>query len=244
MRQDADRGLRGVHGHIVEQLGRSIVNGDIAAGSVLPSEAAMLERFAVSRTVLREALRVLGAKGLVESRQKVGTRVRNTAAWSLLDPDVMSWLEARSLTPELRDRLLEFRCIFEPAAAAMAALRATAGDREALAEAVARMKRAINDPAEYFEADLDFHKHLFAATGNPFLVSLGHAVLGLLAFSFKLQQHPLLSWKIGLRMHTLVLRAILAGDPAAASAAMLDLINRAGSELDDFMRSAGDPNGP
>ena len=167
MRRDADRGLRGMHGHIVEQLGRSIVNGEIAVGEVLPPEAEMLERFAVSRTVLREALRVLGSKGLVESRQKVGTRVRNIAAWSLLDPDVMSWLETRSLTPDLRDRLLEFRRIFEPAAAALAAQRATPADRAALAAAVAGMKNAINDPADYFNADLAFHKHLFAATGNP-----------------------------------------------------------------------------
>ena len=239
MRRDADRGLRGMHGHIVEQLGRSIVNGEIAVGEVLPPEAEMLERFAVSRTVLREALRVLGSKGLVESRQKVGTRVRNIAAWSLLDPDVMSWLDTRSLTPDLRDRLLEFRRIFEPAAAALAAQRATPADRAALAAAVAGMKNAINDPADYFTADLAFHQHLFAATGNPFLVSLGHAVLGLLSFAFKLQQHSLITWKIGLKMHTALLFAIQTGDAAAAGAAMLDIINRAGAELDEFMHSAG-----
>jgi DNA-binding FadR family transcriptional regulator len=97
------------------------------------------------------------------------------------------------------------------------------------------MERAVNDPDGYFEAYLRFHRLLFAATGNPFLVSLGQAVLGLLGFAFRLQQHSLIGWEVGLSLHKAVLAAIEACDPERASAAMLALLNRAGNELDEFI---------
>lgn len=229
---------QGAHGQIVATLGRRIVNGDIGVGAPIPSEAELLEEFYVSRTALREALRVLAAKGLVESRQKLGTRVRETSGWSLLDPDVVSWLEARSLTPQLRDVLIEFRRVIEPSVAEIAAKRASPADRAAFATAFSAMEAAHGDRRAYFRADLEYHRCLFAATGNPLLVSLGRAVDGLLGFAFSLQQHSLIQGHEAIDLHRTLLVAVKRGRPAAARAAMLAIVDRAAEELDVLLRAA------
>ena len=85
---------RGVHGRLVEQIGRRILGGELAPGAMLPREAELVQELGISRTAVREAIKVLAAKGLVESRQKLGMRVRPERAWNLLDPDVLAWQAA------------------------------------------------------------------------------------------------------------------------------------------------------
>ena len=159
---------RGVHGQTVEVLAQRILDGRIAEGATLDLNALQAE-FDVSLTVLREALRVLAAKGLVDARPKRGTFVRPREAWSLLDGDVLRWQFARSHRPGLFDDLHELRSIVEPGAASLAAARATEDDLAALDAALADMAAAGSDPAAAVEADLAFHRALLAATHNELI---------------------------------------------------------------------------
>ena len=114
---------RSLHGQVAHQIGERILRGDIAPGQSLPNEADLSEELNVSRTALREAIKVLAAKGLLESRPKTGTRVRSRDNWNMLDPDVLAWLFADGPNAAASEMLFEIREIFEPSAAAMAATR-------------------------------------------------------------------------------------------------------------------------
>src|SRR5438445_11294048 len=121
----------GLHGQIVHAIGRQILSGEIQPGEVLPLRSGP----PASRTVVREAIKVLAAKGLVESRPKTGTRVRRRDDWNLLDPDVLAWLQNGDVSEELLRKLTEVRRIVEPAAAELAAARAGAREIAAMENA-------------------------------------------------------------------------------------------------------------
>ncbi|GAA1876747.1 FadR/GntR family transcriptional regulator [Asanoa iriomotensis] len=159
---------RGVHGQTVELLAQRIVTGQLPEGAILDLTALQTE-FDVSLTVLREALRVLAAKGMVDARPKRGTFVRPRAAWSLLDADVLRWQFARAHRPGLFDDLHELRSIVEPGAASLAAARATEEDLAALDAALEEMAAAGADPLAAVAADLAFHRALLAATHNELI---------------------------------------------------------------------------
>ena len=106
---------RGVHGRLVEQIGRRILGGELAPGAMLPREAELVQELGISRTAVREAIKVLAAKGLVESRQKLGMRVRPEQAWNLLDPDVLAWQAASGpVAGADLEHLVELRRMIEP----------------------------------------------------------------------------------------------------------------------------------
>ena len=163
---------RGLHGRIVDELGRRVVGGRWSAGSPLPNEDDLAAGLGVSRTVVREAIKVLQAKGLVEVRPKTGTRVRARRAWHLLDADVVGWLYADlERGDELGDlrELHEVRLTIEAAAARLAAGRRT---DEQLAEIEAnerRVEAAWAEPMARREADLDFHSAVVEAADNSLL---------------------------------------------------------------------------
>jgi DNA-binding FadR family transcriptional regulator len=171
------RGRRGLHGQVVEVLGAMIARGDFDhATPLVPDEIG--ERLGVSRTVVREALRVLEAKGMVAARQYVGTLVQPTEHWNLLDPDVIAW---RIRGPERRDQmreLLELRAAVEPHAARLAAERASPAQVERLERAQAAMAQAAVDQRvdDFTAADIDFHAALLEASGNRPLVLLNGAI--------------------------------------------------------------------
>src|SRR5881398_3488194 len=127
---------RGLHGELVHEIGVRILRGELRPGDLLPTEEELQGELAVSRTVLREAIKVLAAKGLVEARPKIGTRVRPRDAWNLLDPDVLAWQQRGAGSPSLLRALTEVRRSIEPAAAELAASRADAGDLAALGAAL------------------------------------------------------------------------------------------------------------
>src|SRR6201989_3117088 len=156
---------RGVHGQTVEVLAQRILTGQLGEGATLDL-IALQDELDVSLTVLREALRVLAAKGMVDARPKRGTFVRPRADWSLLDADVLRWQFARQERPSLFKELHELRSIVEPGAARLAADRATADDLIALDDALTAMEVAGTDPGASVAADLAFHKPLLAATHN------------------------------------------------------------------------------
>jgi DNA-binding FadR family transcriptional regulator len=136
---------RSLHGKVAHDLGARILNGDLAPGHVLPNEATLSAELKVSRTALREAIKVLAAKGLVESRPKTGTKVRPREFWNLLDPDILSWLYSSGPNREAAETLFELREIFEPQTAAMAAKRASPEQIKLIAQAFADMEKADGD---------------------------------------------------------------------------------------------------
>ncbi|MFC0110971.1 FadR/GntR family transcriptional regulator [Kibdelosporangium aridum] len=164
----ADYQLRGVHGQTVAALASRILSGDLPEGATLDLMA-LREELDVSLTALREALKVLSAKGLVDARQKRGTFVRPKAFWNMFDVDVMRWRSAGPPDMDLLENLTEVRSVIEPAAARMAAERATDEDLADMTAALERMADASDDAVE---ADLEFHRALFGATHNQLLMEM------------------------------------------------------------------------
>ena len=164
---------RGLHGEVVHTIGLQIVGGSIQPGDQLPPEDELTSDLAVSRTVLREAVRVLAAKGLVEARPKIGTRVRARAEWNILDPDVLSWRAEASNDRKLYEETTEVRLAIEPVAARLAASRASADETAGIAEAYEAMAEGVDDQVAYLAADLQFHDRILSACHNELLGHLG-----------------------------------------------------------------------
>src|SRR5437762_12247379 len=161
----------GIHAGVVQGIGRRIVRGELATGEILPEQTELSRQLGVSRTVVREATKVLAAKGLVESRSKRGTVILPKSAWRLLDPDVLAWLTEAGLDPEFLRSMFEVRKIIEPAAVRLAAERATDDELAAIQSTFEAMARA-DDQAAYEDADISYHAMLVAATHNDHLVQL------------------------------------------------------------------------
>ena len=211
---------RSMHARIVRDLGMRIVTGVLKPGDRLPAEATLLAEFEVSRPVLREAVRVLGAKGLVLSRQRAGAIVRPRNEWHLLDPDVLYWLIQGLPQGEFVETLLTVRRIFEPAAAAVAARVASDEALHGIASAYADME-AARTPDELLEPDLAFHRRIAEATNNDLLAYIGNMLSLALRESIKLSsQHPN-THELSLPRHKAILTALLARDPLAAHQASL-----------------------
>jgi DNA-binding FadR family transcriptional regulator len=216
---------RGVHGQTVEVLAQRILNGQLAEGATLDLIALQSE-FDVSLTVLREALRVLAAKGMVDARPKRGTFVRPRADWSLLDADVLRWQFARQDRPSLFNDLHELRSIVEPGAASLAATRATDDDLLALDTALEAMAAAGSDPGAAVAADLLFHRALLAATHNELVLRMEVLIETGLAERDRMV-HGQAGTSDPVPRHRAVVDAIRRRDPARAARAMGKLLEQA-----------------
>src|SRR5712691_12619543 len=140
---------RGLHGELVHRIGLEILRGELRPGDPLPTEDELSGELGLSRTVLREAVKVLAAKGLVEARPKTGTRVRPRAAWNLLDPDVLAWRSEASPDGDFFRNIVELRRIVEPEAARLAAERATAAEVAGIKAVFCEMEAVVDDPDAY-----------------------------------------------------------------------------------------------
>jgi DNA-binding FadR family transcriptional regulator len=216
-----------IHGTIARDLGIGIVTGKFAPGEILHGEIAASHRLQVSRTAYREAVRILAAKGLVESRPKTGTRVSPSKTWHLLDPDVLSWIFQSEPDHRLLANLFELRRIIEPEAAALAAARRSEGHVET-------MGRALEDMAKYTltaelgrVANRHFHSALLDASDNAFLVSLATGVQAAVSSTTKFTQRKSRMSRDPIPDHRKVLDAVMSKDAAAAREAMSELIDRA-----------------
>jgi DNA-binding FadR family transcriptional regulator len=214
---------RDLHGRVAHELGSAILRGDFPPQSPLPREADLMERFGVSRTVLREALRTLTSKGLIESRPKVGTRVRNKAAWNLLDADVLEWYSRVAPPMQFAIKLQEMREMIEPFAASLAADNHEALTRERLTKAHGAMVAAQNVD-EWVRADLDFHLCVLAACSNELLIPLGTLIERTLEGQLRLNAKRADVFNASLAEHTAVFDAIIARNPNAARRAMENLL--------------------
>lgn len=222
---------RGVHARIVEELGSRIVAGVYPPGSALPAEGEYSLQQSVSRTSVREAVKALSGKGLVESRPKTDTRVRPRSAWNMLDPDVVAWAFGSRGNRSYGHDFFEFRRIFEPQAAALAAERRTADDLERLSQALAEM-RAATRGEDWITPDMHFHQTILEATGNDLLMSLGHLLEPVLSRSFSLMSADVGRLGIWFLRHQAVYLAIEAGQAERAAAVMTELLDGSLEDLD------------
>jgi DNA-binding FadR family transcriptional regulator len=166
-------GARGSHtARVVHELGTAIVTGRYAENTVLPGDAELTLRFGVSRTVLREAMKTLSGKGLLQSKTRIGTTVRDRAAWNLFDADVLIWHAEAGFDDAFIRHLGEMRLALEPEAAALAAQRRTGEQSAALYDWVERMGARGISPQQFVDADLNFHLAVASAAANPFLSSI------------------------------------------------------------------------
>ena len=159
---------RNLHGQVVHELGKRIVGGACPPGEALPNEEELCRELGVSRTALRESVKVLAAKGLVESRPRIGTRVRASESWNLLDPDVLAWRCATLPDAQFVLHLTEMREIIEPSSAALAARNRTPAQLRQIEDAHAKMAAATT-LEQWVAADLAFHSAILTATNNPLL---------------------------------------------------------------------------
>lgn len=211
---------------MARSLGVEILAGVHAPGMVLPSEPDLLARFQVSRTVLREALKTLAAKGLVVSKTRVGTKVLDPVRWNLFDADVLAWKVSQGLDPVFRLHLAEIRRALEPQAAALAASRRTPENLAELRRCVALMRQADHSRRSFAEADLDFHLAVGAASGNPLMRSVAALIETALVAAFSLSS-PVDRAELHahtVEAHEAIVDAIEARDAQAAAEAMLGVI--------------------
>lgn len=216
-----------LHARLAHQIGRRIVTGEIAEGDPLPREAELVREFKVSRQAVREALKVLAAKGLVAPRRRTGTVVLPRASWNLLDPDVLAWYTPEAVRPSLFGDLIELRRVIEPAAAELAATRVDPDRLARMKAALDRMAAATNNPNAFFEADADYHGALLAATGNTLFERLDSISRAILKVTFSLHARSGPDYPLAVAQHTAVYDAIARGDAAGARRAMETILGTA-----------------
>jgi DNA-binding FadR family transcriptional regulator len=223
---------RGLHGFLVHQLGKRIVGEVVPPGHSLPTEEELSAQFGVSRTVLREAMRVLAAKGLVQSRPKKGTRVLPRASWSLLDSDVLAWQREVGPTPLFLHELEEVRIIIEPESAGLAAQRRSQEDVQNLQGAYETMRRAADadDRVAFLEGDVAFHAAILEACRNELLRQMGNPVLT--SLRIRHDGTPWIPEHFGATLpeHEAVLTALCGRDVDRARRSMIALVTRAAQD--------------
>jgi DNA-binding FadR family transcriptional regulator len=216
--------VRNRHSQIIQEIGRRIVGGELKPGDVLMREESMAQHMSISRTALRESMRVLASKGLIETRQKTGTRVREARYWSHLDPDILAWRCETLPTQDFIDKLSEMREIIEPAAAAAAAGRRSASQLARILSAYQSME-AANNMDEWATADLEFHESVLAATNNELMTSLFSVIETALGTYFLISaREAAKDFKYSLPRHLAIYEAIKRKDRDSARQSMLDMI--------------------
>lgn len=223
---------RNLHGQVVHEIGTRIINGEFPPNSALPNETEFSEILYVSRTAYREAIKVLTAKGLVESRQKIGTTVRARKSWNILDPDVLTWIFESGPDVSYVWDLFELRRIIEPAAAGLAALRHTEETFAEIETAFLEMEEAGEDLEAGLEPDLRFHQAIFATTGNQLLSPLVYLIEAALAETIKAGCAAPGARLNSIPLHKEVLEAIRRRDQAGAEQATLTLLQEARSDME------------
>jgi len=225
---------RTLHHQVANQMGARIVRGELPPGTALPNESLLGAQLGVSRTVLREAMKVLASKALVTVRPKTGTRVRPREEWNMLDPDILHWQSSGSNRTAYLEDLMEVRRIIEPAAARLAAKRARSQDISKIERAWALMDAARGDSEASIDPDLRFHLTVLAATHNVFMRPFGSLIEAALKTSFRLTNVNATAYRRSLRQHREVLDAIRAGDADLAERLMRDFL----ADVHDDIRQA------
>jgi DNA-binding FadR family transcriptional regulator len=217
----------GLLGKVVHAVGRKIIGRELPPGTTMPNEAEWCAQLGVSRTVLREATKVLISKGLVESRPKTGTRVRPAEDWNLLDPDVLAWQLAVAPRDRFVREIFELRRAIEPSVVALAAMRAPLAQLDEMAAALDGMAAAGDDGRRFIGPDLRFHLSILDAVDNGMIRALGSVIETALTTTMYLSLDNPRGQRHSVPLHRAVYDAIRARDPEAARAAMMKLIDDA-----------------
>ncbi|WP_253717917.1 FadR/GntR family transcriptional regulator [Sphingomonas sp. AP4-R1] len=211
----------------MEDLGRSIVTERFTETTGFPFEARLCEQYGASRTVVREAVKMLTAKGLLRPRQRAGTVVQREDSWNLLDPDVLRWLLEREFSIDLLIDFTEMRMAIEPRAAGLAANSATGPQRLAIMSAIDRMFASEIHDDDPLEADIAFHRAVIEASNNRFMRQFTDLSEATLRFSIRRTNSYAGVSRASAIDHRRVANAIIRGNAAGASTLMAQLIEGA-----------------
>jgi len=221
---------RKIHVQVARELARKILSKEIAELEKLPSELELCEVFGVSRTALRESTKLLSAKGLIESKPKVGTTVRPRQHWHFLDPQLLEWIQDLDDTKPFLGQFLGLRKAIEPEACALAATHATASQRKSLSVIFQAMSSAAQsyDYEAWIENDHLFHQTIFLCTGNQFYIPFSN----ILSTIFKqFIDESAEGGRFCLEEHQRIYNAIMAGDPSEARIASQILLDDENQKL-------------
>ena len=217
------RSTRSLHVQVARSIARKILSGELSQDEIIPSEMVLCQQFNVSRTALREAVKLLTSKGLLESKPKVGTRVTSSDNWNFLDPQLLEWVTGLGNNEDVYKEFLALRRAIEPAAAALAATNATAEQRIMLSATFQEMDDLTKnfDAARWVEVDMQFHRLVFLSSGNSFYLPFAN----ILATMFKsFIGHSSEKGGTCLKQHREIYTAIMAGDAEKAKQANIDLL--------------------
>ncbi len=222
-RQVADSS-RKIHVQVARQVARKILSGELEEQEKLPSELELCELFGVSRTALRESTKLLSAKGLIESKPKVGTRVQPRNNWHFLDPQLLEWIQDLEDTQPFLEQFLGLRKAIEPEACALAATKATVAQRKEISVIFQKMVKAANefDYPSWIENDHQFHQVIFLSTGNQFYIPFGN-ILSTIFRQFI--DHSAEGGRFCLDEHRAIYEAIMSGNSAEARLASHSLLS-------------------
>jgi DNA-binding FadR family transcriptional regulator len=216
---------------VAEQLGRGIVCGDHAPEQPFPTEAELAQTFGVSRTAVREAVKMLAAKGLVSSKPRQGIRIQPQESWNILDPDILRWSLEGSLSRSVLRDFFQMRIAIEPEAAALGAQLGRPRHLQAIGDALERMRAATPGSTALRSADIDFHVAILYATENRFYIRMRDFVRTALDVSIRFTTPHSHVDNDALDMHAAVYRAMQRNRPEAARRAMRQLIEDAVARL-------------
>lgn len=214
------------HEQVARSIGIDIIANRYPEGSRLPGDAELTAQFGVSRPVLRESVKTLVAKGLLTTKARVGTVVRERGAWNMFDADVLAWHLDAGIDRRFLGDLAEIRLAVEPRAAALAAERRTEADLAVLERTMQRMRLESSDSVGFADADLALHVAVANASGNLFMRSIGHVIEAALRASFLLSAPVLPQDRDNVLLwHQRIVDSIAARDAEAAAAAMMEVIH-------------------
>ena len=220
---------------VIEHFLHQILSGNLKAGEALPHTNDICESLKVSRTAVREAVGFLSAKGLLESKAGTGTMVRPLAHWSLLDPEVVSWLRDSRMSVELLEHMLEVRLIIEPEAAALAAIRATTAQIRAIEDALDEMLQGeTKRTPSSIQGDIDFHTLILDASGNIILSRMRDIIGMAIELSIRLTFARVASVKESVTRHQEILDAIRMRNPELARERAAQVVHSAIRDLQEF----------
>ncbi len=221
---------RSLHVRVAREIARKILAGHLAEGEIIPSEMKLCEQFSISRTALREAIKLLTSKGLLESKPKVGTRVKTRDHWNFLDSQLLDWVTGIGDKEAIYHEFLALRKAIEPEAAALAAINATAEQRKLLSATFQKMDEIASDfnVEDWTNADMQFHRLVFLSTGNSFYLPFAN-VLCTMFKSFI--GHSSEEGGTCIEEHRAIYTAIMAGDADKAREANTRLLNNSNHRL-------------
>ncbi len=216
---------------VAREIGRRIVAGIYEPTKLIEEENSLANRFSVSRSVVRDAVKILVGKGMLEVRRGIGTRVKSRSEWMLLDDDVLAWHQSAPIRSDFLDQLIEIRLLIEPKAASWAAERGSDEEHLEIENAINQMELNIGSNENYVVADAQFHSAILKASNNEILVSMEGIIFSALLDSIRVTNKDPSENKISLKYHKMVAISIKKRDPEKAESSMELLLRDAQNRL-------------